>query len=187
MAFPPGNYLLYVHPLPPDAVPVDGTGLRLPQDQNGVTFQPSGAFGTVFYPNTLDPNQATLFTVTAGGSLISENFTVQTRTSVPAYDLVTSSYLDPYTMLPLYDTTTVAAPIQVSPAIVNNTLSSLFVKVEANSGDTPVPQSGTILGGFGVASGTYLRTYTDDRTGRRALALYWGMPPFAGTDRGTSC
>ena len=109
------------------------------------------------------------------------NFTVQTRTSVPAYDLVTSSYLDPRTMLPLYDTSTVAAPIQVSPAIVNNTLSSLFVKVEANSGDTPVPQSGTILGGFGVASGTYLRTYTDDRTGRRALAMYWGMPPFANT------
>ncbi len=68
---PAGNYLLYVHPLPPDAVPVDGTGLRLPQDQNGVPFQPSGAFGTVFYPNTLDPNQATLFTVTAGGSLTS--------------------------------------------------------------------------------------------------------------------
>src|SRR5260370_21662390 len=56
---PAGNYLLYLHPLPPDAVPVDGTGLRLPQDQNGVPFQPSSAFGTVFYPNTLDPNQAT--------------------------------------------------------------------------------------------------------------------------------
>ena len=55
------------------------------------------------------------------------------------------------------------------------------MKVEANSGDTPVPQSATLLGGFGVASGTYLRSYTDDRTGRRALALYWGMPPFAGT------
>jgi uncharacterized protein (TIGR03437 family) len=60
-------------------------------------------------------------------------------------------------------------------------LSSLFVKVEANSGDTPVPQSGTILGGFGVASGTYLRSYTDNRTGHLALALYFGMPPFAGT------
>jgi uncharacterized protein (TIGR03437 family) len=53
--------------------------------------------------------------------------------------------------------------------------------VEANSGDTPVPQSATILGGFGVASGDYLRTYTDNRTGQRALALYWGMPIFAGT------
>ena len=44
---PAGNYLLYVHPLPPDAVPADGTGLRLPQDQNGAPFQPNGVFGTV--------------------------------------------------------------------------------------------------------------------------------------------
>ena len=43
---PAGNYLVYVHPLPPDAVPADGTGLRLPQDQNGVPFQPNGVFGT---------------------------------------------------------------------------------------------------------------------------------------------
>jgi uncharacterized protein (TIGR03437 family) len=177
---PAGNYLLYVHPLPPDAVPADGTGLRLPQDQNGVPFQPNGVFGTVFYPNTTDPNQAT-FPVNAGDVISNQNFTVQPRTSVPAYDLVTWSYIDPHTMLPVYDPSTVASPIQVTPAIVNNTLSSLFVKVEANSGDTPVPQSGTILGGFGVASGTYLRSYTDDRTGRRALALYFGMPPFAGT------
>jgi uncharacterized protein (TIGR03437 family) len=106
---------------------------------------------------------------------------VQSRSSVPAYDLFTSSYLDPHTLLPLWDPSTVVGPIQIYPAIVNNTLASLFVKVEANSGDTPVPQSATILGGFGVASGDYLRSYTDDRTGRRALALYWGMPFFAGT------
>src|ERR1017187_6435746 len=29
---PAGNYVFYVHPLPPDAVPADGTGLRPPQD-----------------------------------------------------------------------------------------------------------------------------------------------------------
>ena len=86
---PAGNYLLYVHPLPPDAVPADGTGLRLPQDQNGVQFLPNGVFGTVFYPNTLDPSQATLFTVTAGSTISAQNFTVQPRTSVPAYDLIT--------------------------------------------------------------------------------------------------
>jgi uncharacterized protein (TIGR03437 family) len=178
---PAGNYLLYVHPLPPDAVPADGTGLRPPQDQNGGQFLPSGVFGTIFYPNTTDPTQATLNNVTAGSVIKDQNFTVQTRASVPAYDLITSSYLDPRTLLPLYDPSTVAGPIQVWPALVNNTLGSLFVKVEANSGDTPVPQSATLLGGFGVASGTYLRSYTDDRTGRRALALYWGMPAFAGT------
>jgi hypothetical protein len=174
------TYVLYVHPLPPDAVTVDGYGLLAPRDQNGVPFQPSGAFGTTFYPNTLDPNQATSFLATAGSVTGPLNFTVQPRTAVPAYDLITSSYLDPHTMLPLYDPSTVAAPIQVWPAIVNNTQASLLVKVEANSGDTPVPQSATILGGFGVASGNYVAPYTDNRTGQRALALYWGMPLFAG-------
>jgi uncharacterized protein (TIGR03437 family) len=177
---PAGNYLLYVHPLPPDAVPADGTGLRLPQDQNGAPFQPNGVFGTIFYPNTLDPNQATLFTVTAGSNISAQNFTVQTRPSVPAYDLVTSSYLDPRNRLPLYDPSTVPVWVEVTPALVNNTLSSVMVQVEANSGDTPVPQSGTILGGFAVASGTYLRS-GNDSTGRRVVAMYFGMPPFAGT------
>jgi uncharacterized protein (TIGR03437 family) len=179
---PAGKYVLYVHPLPPDAVPADGSGLRPPQDQNGGQFLPNGVFGTVFYPGTLDPKQATPITASVGSITPNQNydFTVQRRTSVPAYDLITSSYLDPHTLLPLWDPSTVVGPIQVWPAIVNNTLSGLMVKVEANSGDTPVPQSATILGVFGVASGDYLRPYTDDRTGRLALALYWGMPTFAG-------
>jgi uncharacterized protein (TIGR03437 family) len=180
---PAGNYVLYVHPLPPDAVPADGSGLRPPQDQNGGQFLPNGVFGTVFYPGTLDPKQATPITASAGSITPNQtfDFSVQSRTSVPAYDLITSSYLDPQTLLPLWDPSSVVGPIQVWPAIVNSTLSDLMVKVEANSGDTPVPQSATILGGFGVASGTYLRPYTDDRTGSLALALYWGMPLFAGT------
>jgi uncharacterized protein (TIGR03437 family) len=180
---PAGNYVLYVHPLPPDAVPADGSGLRPPQDQNGGQFLPNGVFGTVFYPGTLDPNQATLIAAAAGSITPNQtfDFTVQSRTSVPAYDLITSSYLDPHTRLPLYDPSSVAVPVEVWPAIVNNTLSGLMVKVEANSGDTPVPQSATILGGFAAASGTYLRSYIDNRTGWLALAIYWGMPPFAGT------
>ena len=181
---PAGGYVLYVHPLPPDAVPADGSGLRPPQDQNGGQFLPNGYFRTVFYPGTLDPTQATMITAAAGSVTPNQtfDFTVQSRASVPAYDLWTSSYLDPHTLLPLWDPSKVTGPIQVTPAIVNNTLSGLMVKVEANSGDTPVPQSGTILGGFGVASGAYLQSYIDDRTGSRALALYWrGMPPFAGT------
>jgi hypothetical protein len=178
---PSGNYLLYVHPLPPDAVPSDGSGLRLPQDQNGAPFQPSAAFGTIFYPNTLDPAQATTFNVSAGTLAAQQNFTVQTRSSVPAYDLITSSYLDPHSLLPLWDPSTVSGPIETFPAIVNNTQPDLFVKVRANSGDTPVPQSATILGGFGVASGQYLVAYADPKFGQRALALYFSMPVFAGT------
>ncbi len=53
-----------------------------------------------------------------------------------------------------------------------------YLEVRANSGDAPVPQSATILGGFGTASGDYLRVYNDPAG--RALWLYFGMPVFAG-------
>jgi hypothetical protein len=178
---PAGNFLLYVHPLPPDAIPADGTGLRLPQDQNGNVFQPSGVFGTVFYPNTTDPRLATTFTVTRGSVATGQNFTVQTRNSVPAYDLITSSFLDPRTLTPLYDPASVPGYIPVFPAFINSTQAKLLVKVSANSGDAPVPQSATILGGFGIASGDFLQAFTDSGTGQRALALYFAMPVFAGT------
>ena len=175
---PAGNYVLYVHPLPPDAVPADGTGLRPPQDQNGVPFLPNGVFATVFYPNTTDPNQAAPFPVTAGSVTPFQNFTVQSRSSVPAYDLITASYLDPLTRTPLYDLTN-RQWVTILPAYANNTQAGMFVEVRANSGDAPVPQSATVLGGFGTASGNYLRI-DNDPAGRR-LWLYFGMPVFAGT------
>jgi Carboxypeptidase regulatory-like domain/Matrixin len=175
---PTGNYLLYVHPLPPDAVPVDGTGLRPPQDQNGGQFLPNGVFGTVFYPNTTDPRQATTFAIGQGSVTAQQNFTVQSRGAVPAFDLITASYLDPSTRTPLYDLTN-RQWAKVFPAFANNTQAGMFLEVRANSGDAPVPQSATILGGFGTASGDYLRVYNDPAG--RALWLYFGMPVFAGT------
>ena len=173
------NYLLYVHPLPPDAVPVDGTGLRPPQDQNGGTFLPNGVFGTVFYPNTTDPRQVTSLPPIVPGSVTTgQDFTVQSRNSVPAYDLITASYLDPGTRTPLYDLTN-RQWVKVFPAYANNTQAGMFLEVRANSGDAPVPQSATVLGGFGTASGDYLRIFNDPAG--RALWLYFGMPIFAGT------
>ncbi len=178
---PPGNFLLYVHPLPPDAIPADGTGLKPPQDPNGNSFLPNGVFGTVFYPNTTDPQQATTFTVSRGSLITNQNFIVQPRSTVPAYDLFTSSFLDPGTLTPLYDASGPSV-VEVYPAFINSTQASLLVKVRANSGDTPVPQSATILGGFGIASGVYLQSFIDTlHGGQRALALYFGMPVFAGS------
>ncbi|MEO8594318.1 MAG: carboxypeptidase regulatory-like domain-containing protein [Candidatus Solibacter sp.] len=175
---PAGNYLLYVHPLPPDAVPADGTGLRPPTDQNGQQFLPNSVFATVFFPNTTDPRQATSFSISAGSLLSGQNFTVQARSSVPAYDLITASYLDRATRTPLWDLTG-HDWAQVFPAFINNTQAGAFIEVRANSGDTPIPQSATILGGFGTASGDYLRVYNNPAG--RAAWLYFGMPVFAGT------
>jgi hypothetical protein len=172
---PAGNYLLYVHPLPPDAIPSDGTGLRPPQDQNGAPFLPNGVFATVFYPNTTDPRQATSLQIAQGSVIPLEDFAVQPRSSVPAYDLITASYLDPITRTPLYDLTN-RQWWKVFPAYANSTQAGMFVELRANSGDVPVPQSVTILGG-GTASGDYLRIYNDPAG--RALWLYFA-PIFAG-------
>jgi uncharacterized protein (TIGR03437 family) len=177
---PSGNYLLYVHPLPPDAVPDDGTGLQLPKDQNGGTFLPNGVFGTVFYPNTTDPRQAQAnpLKIDRGSLTLGKDFTVQSRSSVPAFDLFTASYLDPATRTPLYDIRN-RQYVKAFPAYENNTQGTMFLEVRANSGDAPVPQSATILGGFGIASGDTL--LVDNDPAGRALWLYFSMPPFAVT------
>ena len=107
---------------------------------------------------------------------------MQTRPSVPAYDLITSSYLDPRTLLPLYDPSTVAAPIQVWPALVNNTLGE---RVREGGGELGRYAGSAIGHHYWAASAwpaatTCVRTPTIGPDGAR-LALYWGMPAFAGT------
>jgi hypothetical protein len=142
---PPNNYLLYVHPLPPDAIASDGTGLLLPSDQSGVSFSASRTFRTVFYPNTLDPTQATQLTVSGGTNLSQQNFTVQSNTGVPAYDLQVYSYEDRVNHNYLFNPTSSTNPT-VKPAFLNTSLGNVEFVVEANSGSVTAPQSIAILG-----------------------------------------
>jgi uncharacterized protein (TIGR03437 family) len=176
---PPNNYLLYVHPLPPDAVPADGSGLRLPVDVNGQPIQASSPFGTIFYPGTLNPEQATAISVVAGTVVTGENFSVQARTAVPMYDVITYSYLDPVSRISLYNPG--ASAVSVTPAYIDSNEGAFLVVAKTSSGNTPVPQSVTILGGFAAASGPYVVPYTPTGSSQQVLALYFGMPPFAGT------
>ena len=175
---PPNNYLLYVHPLPPDAAPADGSGLRLPVDANGLPIQANGPFGTIFYPGTLDPGQATSFSVSGGTVVTGQNFLVQARAAVPMYDATTTSYLDPATRSSVYAAG--PASVGVTPAYINSTLGAFLVVAQSSYGNTPVPQSVTILGGFASASGQYIRPYVPAGSSQQALALYIGMPQFAG-------
>src|SRR5439155_19951237 len=74
--------------------------------------------------------------------------------------------------------------VQVFPAFLNSNQVAdvaVLIKVRANFGDTPVPQSAMILGGFPTISGQYLQTYFDDTVNARAVALYTLIPRFAGT------
>jgi uncharacterized protein (TIGR03437 family) len=175
---PPNNYLLYVHPLPPDAIPADGSGLRLPVDTNGQPILASSPFGTIFYPGTLDPGQATSIPVTGGTVVTGENFLVQARAAVPMYDVITYSYLDPVSRSASYNPGANAIP--VTPAYINTAQGAFFVVAKTSSGNTPVPQSVTILGGFSLASGQYLRPYIPSGSSQQVLALYYGMPLFEG-------
>jgi uncharacterized protein (TIGR03437 family) len=175
---PPNDYLVYVHPLPPDAIPADGSGLRLPVDANGQPIQASSPFGTIFYPGTLDPGQATSIPVLGGTVVTGENFAVQARAAVPMYDVITYSYLDPVSRSASYNPGANAVP--VTPAYINTMQGAFFVVAKTSSGNTPVPQSVTILGGFSSASGQYLRPYIPAGSSQQVLALYYGMPLFAG-------
>ena len=175
---PPDNYLLYVHPLPPDAIPADGSGLRLPVDANGQQIQASSPFGTIFYPGTLDPQQAASIPVVGGTVVTGENFSVQARAAVPMYDVITYSYLDPASRSSSYNPGANAVP--VTPAYINTVQGAFFVAAKTSSGNTPAPQSVTILGGFTTASGQYVRPYIPAGSSQQVLALYFGMPLFAG-------
>ena len=144
---PPNRYLLYVHPLPPDAAPANGTGLALPVDANGASMAgPSGYFRTAFYPGTLDAGQATQYTIDGGTVITGQDFAVQPRTSVTAYDVITYSYLGTNTL-----TYTYSDPfVPVTPAYVDVTNPQNYLTILAQNNDgsqLPMPGSVQILGG----------------------------------------
>lgn len=150
---PPNQYQLYVHPLPPDAIPSNGTGITLPVvGANGpATFPRSGYFQTIFYPGTTDPTQATAFTVAAGQSLTGEDFAVVARASVPIYDLVTYCYLDPVSNTYTFNA---SSPIWMTPAFASTSQASLRVYAQPNYGSLSSnlltatnPLTATVLGG----------------------------------------
>ena len=116
---PPGNYKVFVHPLPPDAVPTySQEGLLLPHDANGMAFEPSGSFQTVFYPGTTDATAAATFNVNAGGSFTA-NFGVRAQATVPMYDVITHGFLDPSTRD--YTVNVQQNSDWMSPAFINGT------------------------------------------------------------------
>ena len=177
---PPNNYLLYVHPLPPDAVVPNGSGIRLPADANGQPIQPSGPFGAQFYPGTVDPQRATSIAVAAGAAATGRDFAVQPRAAAPMYDIVTWSKLDSAKR-----TYVRTGDLAVTPAFADSTQGQILIIARANPPVvTPVPQSVTILGGFGNASICTPQGSTPcfiPYDSPLALAIYFNVPLFANT------
>lgn len=77
-AIPPGNYLLYVHPLPPAAQGEFGPdAIVLPQDATQTPFQANTGFVTQFFPGTRDWTQAVGIPVSPSNTVSYMNFNVQ--------------------------------------------------------------------------------------------------------------
>lgn len=77
-AVPPGNYLIYVHPLPPAAQGEAGPdAIVLPLDPTQTPFQAVTGFVSQFFPGTRDWTQADTLNVSAGNTVQFANFNVQ--------------------------------------------------------------------------------------------------------------
>jgi uncharacterized protein (TIGR03437 family) len=150
----PGQYLLYAHPLPQDAVQAStNTGLALPAGPTGVTYSPSkGYFQTVFYPGTTDVTQANTFTVAAGQAFTNQNFTVQPRSQMPVYDIVTQAWLDAVNRVYTFNQTGNQTWISPAYASTNQSVLQMYIDENAVGVTTPLPTHATLLGtGAGAA------------------------------------
>jgi len=184
-AAPSGTaYLVYVHPLPPDAYTRNAEGLWGPYDSNGMTFAPSvgagdtfAAFQTNFYPGTTDATAAASFNLTPGGAFPGVDFNLQVTGAVPMYDVVTRGYLDPSTRD--YTVNVSSTSDWMSPAFINvNQVQSL---VETIYSPLVVPQTVSILGFAPAPPCTADSPCFEVSTPLSALFAYFDPPSGAGT------
>ena len=90
---PPGQYLVYVHPLPPPRQAGLGpSDIVLPVDPDGQSVPAGEAFETLFYPGVRDPNEAVPIAISAGGVVESVSFAVGRRSAPGIYDVTTYSF-----------------------------------------------------------------------------------------------
>jgi uncharacterized protein (TIGR03437 family) len=161
---PPGLYVFYVHPLPPNA------DIRKPVDADGNSIAASGPFETLFFPTSKGPGTGTRAfsefvpaNVDAGIELKDFSVDVQPRSAVPIYDLVTFSYFDQEKQAYYWNGTA------VTPAFVSLGQPQATVTFRSDTGNTPVPVSAVMLGGF---SNVTLKSYSG------GVAAYFYMPIF---------
>jgi len=163
----PGQYYVYVHPLPPSEL--GPNGIVLPVDALGRSIPAGDPFETLFFPGAKRPEMAGTIAVSAGAVTENVNFRVQRR-AVPE----------------LYGVTTYSFPgmVAVKPAFVNlnGPLSRWFLlAVSQGMGLTangaPLPGLGvSVLSGGAVVSETH--AYGPDP---RYLQIGLQFNPLAGT------
>lgn len=144
---PPGQYHIYVHPLPPA---LQGEASRanivLPLGPDGRPFTLSPDFDTQFFPGTKDAIFAVA--VTAGSSTDNISFQVQRRASVPISSVQTYGFIGQVTTKP---------PL-LNRSTGRGTMVAAGVGLLSGSGLTPGLLANPIGGAAGVVSGS-LRPY----------------------------
>jgi hypothetical protein len=93
---PPGEYYIYVHPLPPGAEGGNPGDVFPPQDRNHEPFLAENKFAAQFFNGgngTREWSQAAIIPVTAGGVNESINFYVQRSNGPTIYGMQTYTYL----------------------------------------------------------------------------------------------
>jgi len=163
----PGQYYVYVHPLPPPELGPYGT--ILPVDAAGTPIPAGDPFDALFFPGTRNPQFAGTITVTAGQVTEGVNFRVQRRAASYLYGVTTYSF---------------PGNVAVKPAFINvNGPSSRWFLLAVSqgmaltSGGAPLPGlSVSLLGGGAAVS--ELRAYGPDP---RYLQVGFTFNPLAGT------
>lgn len=163
----PGQYYVYVHPLPPSEL--GPYGVVLPVDAAGRSIPASDPFETLFFPGAKRPEMAGTIAVSAGAITENVNFRVQRRAALELYGVTTYSF---------------PGTVAVKPAFVNlnGPLSRWFLlAVSQGMGLTangaPLPGLGvSVLSGGTVVSET--RAYAPDP---RYLQIGFQFNPLAGT------
>ena len=159
----PGQYYLYVHPLPPTA------DIESPRDANGNAVDPSQPFDAVVYPGALSTVGGTQVTVTAGNNSSGYNVAVTRRADVPIYDVAMYSYFPP-------NSPTATA---VHPAYINqNSNPGTVVAYGVGIADNGTETSGLNVQVLGSASQVYAVSPYTDGNGNSFLALYLALSNF---------
>lgn len=163
----PGQYYVYVHPLPPSEL--GPYGIVMPVDASGAPFSATDGFETLFFPGTRNPAFAGTLAVAAGAVTEGVNFRVQRRSVSPLYGITTYSF---------------PGNVAVKPAFINvNGPSSRWFLLAVSqgmaltAGGAPLPGLNVSLLGGGAAV-SELRAYGPDP---RYLQVGFSFNPLAGT------
>lgn len=91
---PPGQYFVFVQPVSPPETSSEVTpgNIRPPVDENGRVWGASSFFGGRFYPNTVDPKNATPVNVTVGETSGGIDFAVQKRSAPAVYAVASYNF-----------------------------------------------------------------------------------------------